>query len=461
MSAALDMTRDEARELCWHAGSLRWKLKAHQRQLYALYRETTHRKLVWHCSRRIGKSFTLLTLANETAIRKPLAQIRYAAPTQKNVKEIILPVMRELLADAPKAVRPDWRAQDGHFVYPNGSLLSIAGTDGGNADKLRGSACDLGIVDEAGFVDDLRYLVRGILMPQFITTDGRLILSSSSPKTPAHDFVGYMAEAEAAGAYVRMTIHDDARPDVRARIPEWCKESGGETSTDWRREYLCELVTDEQRQIVPEFGDDLVREVERPTHYEAYVGMDVGFTDLTAVLFAYWDFQRATLVIEDELALNRMTTADLAAGIRAVEARLAWPRRPYSRVSDTDLIVINDLNRLHDLGFTPTAKDDKEAAINAVRLLCRQGKVAIHPRCRNLIAHLKYGVWNERRTSFERAEGFGHFDFIDALVYLVRSVRREHNPFPHLLGLSEQTHYIPDSMTKPADENGVRRAFSR
>jgi hypothetical protein len=248
---------------------------------------------------------------------------------------------------------------------------------------------------------------------------------------------------------------------VRARIPEWCEESGGAESTDWRREYLCELVTDEARQIIPEFTDALVREVPRPQYFDAYVGMDVGFTDLTAVLFGYWDFANATLVVEDELALSRMTTEDLANGIRGVEQRLGWPKPPYSRVSDTDLIVINDLNRLHDLGFTPTLKDDKEAAINAVRMLCAQGKLAVHPRCVNLRAHLKYGIWNERRTSFERAEGFGHFDMIDALVYLVRSVRREVNPYPHLLGYSEHTHYIPDEMRQRKDHGDLRRAFGR
>lgn len=460
-----ELDQDQARQLCWMVGKLRWKLKSHQRRMYEMYRATNHRKVVFHCSRRIGKSYTLLTIANETAIRKPGAQIRYAAPTQKNVKEIILPVMRELLHDCPNEVRPEWKGQDGHFVYPNGSVLSIAGTDGGNADKLRGSACDLGIVDEAGFVDELKYLVRSILMPQFITTNGRMILSSSSPVSPAHDFVGFMAEAEAADAMVRITIHEDSRPEVIARIPEWTKESGGAESTDWRREYLCELVTDETRAIVPEFDDAaakaLVTEAVRPPYFDSYVAMDVGFNDLTAVLFGYWDFRRAVLVVEDELALSRMTTDDLAHGIRAKEASLSWPRGPLMRVSDTDLIVINDLNRLHNLGFIATQKDDKEAAINAVRMLVGEGKLAIHPRCKNLIAHLKYGIWNKHRTQFERAEGFGHFDFVDALVYLVRNVRREKNPYPHLLGMSEYTHDIPEDMQPLAASSDVRRAFGR
>jgi hypothetical protein len=374
--------------------------------------------------------------------------------------------MQEILRDCPKALKPQWRGQDGHFVFQNESVISIAGTDQGNADKLRGSACHLGILDEAGFIDDLRYVVRSILMPQLLTTDGRLILSSSSPKSPAHDFVGFMAEAELAGdrAYTKMTIYEDSRPEVLARIPEWMAESGGAESTDWRREYLCELVTDETLAIVPEFqkvADDCVREVSRPAYYDSYVAMDVGFNDLTAVLWGYWDFLTATLVIEDELAINRMTTEQLADGIRAVERRLAWPKEPLKRVSDTDLIVINDLNRLHNLGFMATEKDDKEAAVNAVRLLVSQRKIAINPQCKNLIAHLKYGVWNDRRTQFARADGFGHFDFVDALVYLVRGLIREKNPYPHNLGMSDHTHFIPDELRRPQYDTVLRKAFGR
>lgn len=440
----------KARAICWKYGHLDWKLWPHQMRMYRLFRENDHRKVVWHCSRRVGKSYTLCSTATETAIQKPGAQIRYAAPTQKNVKEIILPVMREILSDCPEQLKPHWKVQDGHFEFPNGSVISIAGTDGGNADKLRGSACDLGIVDEAGFVDDLAYLVRSILMPQFITTNGRMILSSSSPKTPAHDFTGFMAEAEIAGAYVKIPIYDDSRPEVQARIPEWMAESGGKESTDWKREYECELVTDQELAIIPEFTDakakHLTAVVERPAYYDAYVGMDVGFNDLTGVLFAYWDFLNARLVIEDELTLNRMTTAKLAEEVAAKERALWGEKAPFLRVSDTDLIVINDLSKIHGLHFSATRKDDKEAAINAVRLLVAQDKIVIHPRCKNIVAHLKYGVWNKQKTQFERAAGFGHYDLIDALVYLVRSVRREKNPWPLTHGMAQHSHYIPNEL---------------
>ena len=55
-------------------------------------------------------------------------------------------------------------------------------------------------------------------------------------------------------------------------------------------------------------------------------------------------------------------------------------------------------------------------------------KIKIDSKCKTLIDHCKYGVWNEQRTSYQRTASMGHFDAIDALVYLVRNLIRDSNP---------------------------------
>lgn len=461
----MNISDEKLHNILWRRGILDWKLKLHQRDLYDSFWNSDHRKFLFLCSRRIGKSFTLVVIALETALRKPGAQVRYAAPTQRNVKEIIQPLIKLILADCPKAIRPKWRAQDSKYVFPNGSEISIAGTDNGNADRLRGTACDLAILDEAAFMDDLNYVIKSILMPQFITTDGRLLMGTSPPKSPGHEITPYIGQAEMTGAIVKKTIYDDSRPEVLARIPEWMEESGGPDSTDWLREYMVQLITDKTLAVVPEFdnarADRLVREVERPQCFDAYVGMDVGIArDLTAVLFGYWDFLNAKLVIEDELEMNKMTTDVLAEEIKAKESRLWTPdRKPFLRVSDVEPLLINDLGRLHGLYFSQTKKDDKEAAVNLLRLLIRQDKLLINPRCKRLVAHLKYAVWKKNRAEYERMEGFGHFDFVDALVYLVRNIRRDKNPWPATHGMSNTTHYIPPEMTQQHKKESVLGAM--
>jgi hypothetical protein len=74
-----------------------------------------------------------------------------------------------------------------------------------------------------------------------------------------------------------------------------------------------------------------------------------------------------------------------------------------------------------------------EATVNKLRMLVRDRQIRINPRCKNLIAHLKAGVWNKARSGWERIDGYGHFDFIDALRYGVHHLDRQHDPSPAFL----------------------------
>jgi hypothetical protein len=275
-----------------------------------------------------------------------------------------------------------------------------------------------------------------------------------------------------------------------------CADCGGEGgSTEWQREGMAKRVVDEDLAIVAEFTprhDAIVRpmcvacgehfdshkgvapvagnlpgewmpgpelcadggtfewEVKRPQWYDIYTCMDVGWSpDLTAVGFSYWDMGAATHVWLDELTMGRMTTEDLNRGIACTEERLwgdYWQYivdkgledeirpEPYMRVSDNDLQVIADMAKLHDMAFAPTQKHNKESAINQLKLMVKgkAGEMRIHPRCRDIRAHLRAGIWNKGHTSYARVDGFGHFDHVDQMVYQVRNIDRDHDPTPAL-----------------------------
>jgi hypothetical protein len=104
--------------------------------------------------------------------------------------------------------------------------------------------------------------------------------------------------------------------------------------------------------------------------------------------------------------------------------------KPYRRISDNNPIVLNDLNRLHGLNFFPTAKDNKEMAINQVRMMVQSHQIVINPKCKTLISHMRNGTWNKKRDNFSRSGDTGHYDANDALIYLVRNLDKNHNPFP-------------------------------
>jgi len=447
------ISKAEAIDRLWRLGELSWKLDSCQKHLYAKFKNSKYRKVVWNCSRRLGKSFTLLVVALEYALQNPNTQIKYATFTALAGQNIILPTIRTILNDCPEDLKPNYVKNEKAFYFQNGSVIQIQGTDEGNAEKLRGTASHLSILDEAGFMDDLDYVINDILLPQALTTNGRMIIASTPPKSPDHPFVHLIAEGQRNDSYIKKTILDAIEdikndpPHLRNRLnPEIVQElmiaSGGEQSSTWQREYLCNVQIDSSRAVIPEFNEAVekitVVEWPRPPKYDAYTSLDLGFVDYTAALFAYLDFVNNKLVIEDELWMNghEVTTKHLAEQVREKEAAL-WtdPKSKlqqdvYLRVSDDDLLTLNDLYRQHGLTFIPTRKDNKETAINDVRMKIGAGNIVINPRCKNLIFQLKTATWAKNRKTFDRSSDAGHYDLIDALVYLVRNVQWQKNPYP-------------------------------
>ena len=420
------------------------------------------RIFVAEISRRWGKSVLACVLCNEVCINKPRAIVKYAAPTGDMAREIVVPIMRMLHEDAPADVKPVYNKTEMTWTYPNGSRIRLVGCDNGHADRLRGAALDFGVVDEAGFMADLAYVVKSILLPQAMTTGGRLFIVSSPARTPAHEFTSYCELAEAEGRFAHRTVYD--APHLSAAvIAEFMAECGGEDTTDWKREYLAQRVVDESIAVLPEFMRHLatiVGELERPPFFHALTSIDAGFEDLTAALFGYHDFMRDALVIEDELVFHRANSGTIAPAILAKEQELWGGKEPQVRVMDADAIVRADMSTMHGLHCRLPRKDDKSAQVNALRVALPK-HVIVHPRCKALIAHCKGAVWNKQRTSFERAEGMGHYDFVDALVYMWRHTDRQANPYPAGYGINRHTQWAANAPGKEHALAGIVKPLRR
>ena len=451
MAGKKPLSKDRAIALCWKKGLLSYKLREHQMPVYLALWDAINKKgqskYVINCARRFGKSFISVLVAVEFAIRKKNAQIRFAAPTQKELIKIIRPIIAIIYEDAPEGLKPKWSKVDGAYRFPNGSELHIAGVNADHADDLRGTASHLNIVDEAGFVDDLNYLVKSVLTPQTLTTGGKTLLVSTPPKTPDHPYYEYARDAEQNGRYSKFTIYDNSSLDAE-QIADAEREAGGRDSTDFRREYLCEWVVDENLQIIPEWNEGLIGEdsLEHPfcKFWHRYDAMDLGVKDLTAVLFAHYNFGDATLYIDDELDISgpKMTTDLLVRLIKQKEDSYRFGNpKVYRRISDNNnLQLLNDLTLMHDLPFSPVRKlASLEQMVNRLRLMVREGRIKINPRCEKLIGCLKYGIWNERHKDFDRSDKYGHYDHLAALIYLVLMLDTHTNPIPVTYGFNSQT----------------------
>lgn len=442
----------QAREALWRAGDLSYLLHEDQQAVRAAICTAVPRIYAARCARRWGKSWLACVLANEQCLQKPRSQVRYAAPTAMMVRKIVLPHMRIIMEDAPPDLRPEWHVQDGILRYPNGSEIHIAGVDAGGADRLRGVSTDLAIVDEAGFVDDLEYLVQSVLLPQLITTNGRILLVSTPAVSPGHAFSGYCARAELEGAFAHRTIYD--APHISGeQVEEYERESGGRDSVAWQREGMAREVIDVTRAVLPEWIDQeaaICVEHEPPRHRVYHVALDVGYHDLTHGTFGYHDFRAGLDVVEGEVVLERATSRVIDEMVAAKELEL-WGELPklardggamVTRHADAPPIVVAEMNGTGRV-WNAAAKDDLAATVNALRVRVGQRLLRVHPRCTVLRAHCRSAIWQVPGRSWARMPGLGHFDGLASLMYWNRHINRTRNPYPlHEAHVTEATHTI-------------------
>lgn len=468
----MSVTKNEALYLLWERGHLKWKLHEVQKTMHENILASDKDVVTVLSSRRLGKSFMLCLMASELCLQKENMIVKYICPEKKMVKTIIEPILRTIFKDCPDELKPELKVADGRFLFHNGSQIQFAGSDNGNAESIRGGAADMCIVDEAGFCGDLEYVINSILAPTLDTTNGKIVLASTPSKESNHEFITkFVQPSEANGELMKYTIYDNPMmtPEKIQKIIKRYPE--GESSPMFRREYLCDIVLDESRAVVPEFTkeiqDKIIMEWKRPVLYDCYVSMDIGFKDFTVVLFGYNDFLNAKLVICDELVLNgpRLLTPNLAKEIRDKEKRnftdvVTNETFNPTRVADNNnLILLQDLYRLHGLNFLPSAKDNKEAAVNQMRDMIANEKIIITPNCKTLISHLKHGTWNKHRTSFDRAVGFGHYDGIDGLIFMTRNVRYNRNPYREHYGKTPSEWHLPKEKESNPTFASLRKMF--
>ena len=421
----------------WRTGNLRYKFWPVQNEMAkTLTLNSTSRKRLLNCSRRIRKTTTTILLCLEDLISKELpAPIHYISGTMSDVRKIVQGILKDILPDCPPDMRPTYHHVDNYYYFPTyGNRLYICAANNGKADNIRGQASYRCVIDEAQNIDDLRYLIDSVVMPMLITTDGQIWITMTPPTSPAHEVAKYVQEARESGSYAEFDIYKSGYPpDI---ISSFCQEAGGANSTSWLREYMCKFVVDSEFALVREWDDKYAYSYNRDRYYpfyHKYVAMDIGVADKTVVIFGTYDFLQAKLFIQDEFCLQgtEMITSTVAAKTKHKEKELFGDQKPKLRISDNNnLVLLQDLAHDHKLSFAPTSKDTLEAMVNNLREWVKSGRIVVDPKCEQTLGCLRYGVWNKQKNKFDKSTKYGHYDALAALMYLVRNVDRNTNPIP-------------------------------
>lgn len=437
-----------------------WRLGEISHQLTPSQFDTYQRVMLWESrpsreagryfvmdsSRRWGKSKLGLGWLTEKALRSPNLRLLYIGPVLKEIRKFVVPLMAAILSECPPELRPRYRKTDLVYEFPNGSRVEVVALDK-NPDGARGNALDYAFLDEAAFFNNLEYLLGSVLDPQMLgRPHARVLMASTPPVSPGHVWSSDLVpDAKLRDAHDIKTLADADQYTVE-EIEEFIAKAGGRDHPKCQREYFCRHVADFDRAVVPEFAavqGSIVTAVEPPGWRDCYTVMDPGWHDMTGVLFGYWDFAQAKLVVEDELAHPKMNSGKLAALIKAKEEAL-WnglvrvgrngelKPQPYRRYSDRDPRLLSDLRNEHQIIFTRATKDTPEQAVNLLRNAIGEERILVHPRCTKLQLHLLNGIWkNEQHKAFAWLGGeFGHFDLVSALLYMWRNVNRRRNPAP-------------------------------
>ncbi len=455
---------DQDKALLWLKGRLAWKLDSSQREAYNKFRaweKSTHearlrgeelpgmfpRVFVLDAARRTGKDFLSLLIFIENAIRRPGSVFSYGTAYAKDVSEILVSLFEKMAEDCPPHLKPvyrdAWRGQAAGIFLPNKSIVRLIGCDRGS-DNLRGRFSNGVALSECGFMDSLKEVIVSILMPQLQGDQQAVILLNSTPPvTPGHPYDDlFVPDAHERQAIVERTIYDNPRLSD-AEKQEFIRAAGGLESETCQREYFCRRIRSPTRVVVPEFEERHVKASPVPTYARAYTVLDPGIRDMCGVLWAYWDFERAKLVIQRSWAEKNTNTDSLIRVLRKNEDELwngaaplkFWTndrltQNPCLRISDVEARLVMDMQQLHGLRVMQARKDDKLAAIHGLRNAFLQDRIEIHPDAKEAISHIKNATWNKQRTDFDRSDLYGHFDVLAAAIYLWRHINPDANPNP-------------------------------
>jgi hypothetical protein len=476
-----------ARQILWYRGDLSWKLHAGQLKIEDAFQKRPGNLFVADCARQFGKTVWCAVKDVEFALKRKKANIRVGTAFLTDLEQYIIPAFEWVMEDMPDALRPRWQGQKYRYYFPTtDSEIRLVGLDR-KPNGLRGNKVNRLDLQEAGFISNLKHLYEYVFIP--LTThvpDAEIIMTSTQPDSPDHDFNEFCDLAMDQGCYIQLDIDQNPllsqeRRDAIAlkyapNIPGASREqliALGRASIVFQREYLCRRIVDKDKAIVPEWFNSPEFIFDRPKteydqFYHRYLWMDIGVQkDLTVVLFVLYDFKGAYAYVEDEIVIRgpKVTTKIIRDAIRAKLEERPEYKKSYRRIADNSHpLLLNDLatDPEFPLYFTATDKARLHEMVNELRIFVGARRLKAHPRCTHFIGSMASGIWDKNRKEFARSPIHGHADAIAAAVYGVRNLDLNTNPIPQNYGVDLENSFM--ALQKPrlsATAKTLKEAFAR
>lgn len=434
-------------EVLWRRGDLEFLLWDQQLPIWQAMDDLPPHivEFVVLCARQFGKSSLGVLRALSRAIKMRDCCILIMGPDTRQTKDIVRPKMRFLTQTAPKGLIKQMKAENRFHVYhdlnQNASDYTeiILGGMNENSTSQRGKTVQEIFVEEIGDQNGDNFVesMESDLGPSMThSKNGKITYLTTVPPIPDHPFITHtMVEAEKNKAIKIFTI-DDNKALTQQQYDNCVTRAGGKDTTSYKREYLCQVVRDENRVVLPDWEQAKnVRYMLLPDVLRMHVTIDWGgVKDMTCAILHYYDYLNDTDVFWDERVFPPNTpSSTIVEEVRAMEADFLKIREGHeirSRFIDAphQFVYVDLVDQFNYHASIPT-KPDWKSSVNTLNNRFKTGKAVINERCHFLILNARSGMLNKNKTDFDRSKALGHCDGIAAMMYAVR-MRDTGDPYP-------------------------------
>jgi PBSX family phage terminase large subunit len=332
-----------------------------------------HRFRVVNCGRRFGKTTLAVEEIKDFALSRE-SRICYIAPTIQQARDIAWSMMiKQLKPVITKAVESPSREIIIRNKDDSTSLIQLRGWEA--IETLRGQRFDFIVIDEVASMRNFWLNWQEVIRPTLTDTKGE-VMFISTPKGFNHFYDLYNLENEDKDY---KSFHFTSYDNPFLPVEELDKAKEELTENRFAQEYLADFKKTEGL-VYKEFSREKNVSTENPkTCIETIIGIDFGYTNPAAIIpiridgdSHYW--------IREEWYKSRCTTEQIAE-----QAILYKSTKCYPDPAEPDRI---EILRKAGLNVREVSKDIV-AGVDHIRELFKQGRIHIHPDCKNLIMELE------------------------------------------------------------------------
>lgn len=395
-------------------------------QQMAFFFDKRGRFRVARCTRRAGKSTGDAIKILITLLCQPRAVCLYVAQTSSTAREVLWPVLKELVADYDLPFHfSETHLRLEHTASSGKALLKGADTVK-DIEKLRGLKLKLAIIDESGALGaNMEDLVMSVIGPSLRDEAGELLLNGTPGYFPAGLF--YEASEGLRLNWVRHEWSLQDNPYLSAEAKDLdliCLEEGlTRDSPRFIREYLGKYAINTATQM---FAFDPAAHTFECSGPQAsplkekaltwMLGVDFGWTDETAIVaigYSPWD---SRVWVAESWSAPQQTSDDVAHQLQ----RFIAVYKPKRIVGDLGggggKATSGQIWQDYAIYIEPAEKTEKLRHIEFINAAFMRGDLLI-ARNSELAKELPYVLWNEKKTD---AHGRAKDNQAMAMVYAWR-----------------------------------------